>query len=157
MYFILKLSAHMEWHIVNCVDNVLYCHFDCCCFCLFVLGFLGGSFCAGFWVSFSSTCYCCFMKWGKGISSLLPLSWTRKKIQLYSLRLFCIRKQWMLYSCFFLFLATEISLSHILKDYLFQNFVTQILFTCFCTWRVKRSAYLPRFMESYCELLCRYV
>lgn len=38
--------------------------------CFFVLGFLGGLFCAGFGVSFFSTCYCGFMKWGKGTSQL---------------------------------------------------------------------------------------
>lgn len=46
MIFILKLHAHTEWHIVDSVDNVLYCQFDCCWFCVFVLGFLcfGGVF-----------------------------------------------------------------------------------------------------------------
>lgn len=99
MIFILKLHAHTEWHIVDSVDNVLYCQFDCCWFCVFVLGFLcfGGVFlvfifgfgfvvvgvlflCLGF---FFSTCYCCFIKWSKGIFNLLPLSSIREKNQIY--------------------------------------------------------------------------
>lgn len=105
VFFILKLHAHTEWHIVNSIDNVLYCQFVCCWFC-------------SFWVFL----WICFVFFSPHATTVL---WNRerkfsvcfhcleqeKKNQLFSLGVFCIRELWPLWSSFFLILATEIILA----------------------------------------------
>lgn len=127
LFFILKLHAHTEWHIINSVDNVLYCQFVCfvCWFEVFVFVSFPPRATAVLWNGERefSVCFHCLVQW-------------KKKKKLFSLVLFCIRKLLTLCSCFFLFLAQRsYLLFHILEEvyllFIINKLETQNLITFF--------------------------
>lgn len=156
VFFILKLHAHTEWHIVNSIDNVLYCQFVCCWFCSF------WDFLWIFFVFFSphattvlwnrerkfSICFHCLEQEKK--KSIIQFGCLLHKRTMTLVELFLSYFSHRDHPCCLTFWREFVF-------YLFQICGTHTLVPYFYTCRVKRRVHLPIFMESYCELLCRYV